>query len=256
MKAADGTEWHHERNVMRFFPRVFTMASFMLFMLPSYLAVRTDRDPVVAYWKGYSDLVLLIIPVIILAAHIYHANYGPSKYVTTAAAMIPGMLLVAFGLKMQNTNPAGSLFSIDCDLMPEKMHLQQEWEAAHSLYQSCLKQTSTQHNFTVDYLAQNFRIQDCTEYPKGLEKHMATWSYLRYLEEKTHCTGFCIPGQPLWTAPTSEHKDSCAVAVASAFTYMAHPHSVQVFILSAITTGLVAVLMIILVPLLTKYEVM
>jgi len=249
-----------ERDVMIFFPRIFTMVSITLFILPGYLAFRTDSDPVVLYWKGgnvFADWFLFLIPVIIAAAHIFHVYYGPSKYVTTAAAFFPSLILTVYGITMMSLNPADSLFSIDCNTMPGKSHLQLEWEAAHSLYKTCLNQTAmANHKFTVDTLTENFRIQDCTEYPKALAKHRETWTYLRHLEERTHCTGFCTPGQALWTSPSMPHKDSCAVAVASAFEYMAVPHSFQVFILSMATVVLVGTVMVILVPLMTSYGLM
>merc|ERR1719263_1103897 len=136
------------------------------------------------------------------------------------------------------------LFSTDCLLLKAKYDLQHEWEAAHSLYQTCLNQTAVEHDLTVDYLADNFRIQDCTEYPRSLEHHRAAWNYLQHLEERTHCTGFCIPGPPLWTSPLGPHKDSCAVAVASAFMNFASPNAQQVFIVSLVTVLFVVITMV------------
>jgi len=244
------------RDVMRMFPTAFTMLSVFLFLIPAALALRNDIDPVVTYWRGdsASHLFLAIIPLIIVAAHIYHVRFGANKYVSSLAAIVPGLMLVVFGFRMGTTNPERGLFSIDCNIMPEKANLQLEWEAAKLLYKTCLQETANKPNstMTLDYLSQHFTIQDCTEYERDLAFHQKTWPYLQYLEENIGCTGFCIPGPPLWTPPSKPHKDSCAVAVASAFKYMAAPHAKQMLMISVLTVGFVVVSLAILVPLLDK----
>mmetsp|Transcript_19785 Transcript_19785/g.32080 ORF Transcript_19785/g.32080 Transcript_19785/m.32080 type:complete len:268 (+) Transcript_19785:81-884(+) len=246
------TDEASDRDVMRMFPLAFSMVSVFLFLIPAGLALRNDIDPVVHYWR-HGDIFhyfLILIPIIIVAAHIYHANVGFSKYVTSAAAIVPGVILVIYAFNMGTTNPAGALFSIDCNIREDKANLQLEWEAASLLYKSCLQQTATAHNLTVGYLAEHFRIQDCTEYERDLRYHQKSWTYLQHLEETTGCTGFCIPGPPLWTTSSTPHKDSCSVAVAAAFKYMAAPHAKQILLTSLLTVVFVGVSVAVFVPLL------
>lgn len=221
----------------RIFPAAFTMMCVLLFVLPAYLCVYAERHPVVKYFHGEWYYILLAIPILILFVHFYHVRNGPDRHLTNLALIIPSVLLLIYGANLLTsaTSKADRLFSTDCTTMLEKSHLQREWEAAHLLYRSCLKDTAKSRNLTASYLAQNFRIQDCTEYPASLKDHH-DWSYLRGLEENSACTGFCKPGEQLWSK--GAHKDSCSIAVASVFRYIVRGNAMQVVAMSLITLTL------------------
>lgn len=219
----------------RLFPAGFTMVCVVLFIVPCYLAVYAARHPVAKYFCSEWYFSLIVIPVLILFVHFVHTRNGPDKYMTHLALLIPSILLLVYGTTMlaTATSRADKLFSTDCNIMLEKMHLQREWEAAHLLYQSCLEDTAAARNLTASYLAKNFRIQDCTEYQDSLEEHRRDWKYLQQLEEKHACTGFCTTGEQLWSK--GPHKDSCAIAVASVFRYVVRGNFLQVVALSLFT---------------------
>lgn len=222
-------------RVRNMFPAAFTMICVLFFMIPCYLAVYAARHPVVRYFTGEWYYILAFIPVLIAIVHNFHVHNGPNKSVTNLALLVPNMLLLVYGTNMLTSasSKADMLFSIDCNTMVEKAHLQQEWEAAHSLYRSCLKQTAASRNVTTSFLATHFRIQDCSEYAPALQHHSREWSYLQYLEGKHACSGFCIPGEPLWS--TGSHKDACAIEVSSVFRNVVKGNFMQVVALSLVT---------------------
>lgn len=225
----------------RIFPSAFTLAQILLFLVPTYLLVHAASNPVVEYWHGEWYYVLCVIPVIIFVVHLYHNRNGPDRYITNLSLLFPSALLFVFGMNML-TNAilrGDKLFSLDCDSMTKKAYLQYEWEAAHKFYGDCLKDSAKERNLTRGYLAKNFRIQDCIDYKSALLDHWHSWRYLRYLEEEHDCTGFCEPGEQLWSK--GRHKDACTIAVASTFKYIVKTSCTQVVAISLITLCLEAV---------------
>lgn len=207
------------------FASACTITCLLAFMVPSWTLIWTSTEPAVAYWNGQCCGVLLIIPVLILGAHMYQVNHGPDRR-AVMVAVVPSAILLLVMLAMEQTNIGfydQELFSIDCDAFPQKAALQLEWEAAKSFFTQCLTDTAaTDKSLTKDFLLQNFRIQDCTQYEEVYASHAKPWSYLSLLEERYGCTGFCIPGQQLWSK-REHHKDSCSVEVSAAFRVFVAP---------------------------------
>lgn len=240
----------------RIFPAAFTMTLIILFFIPGYLAIYSARHPVVKYFHGEwyekwyeKDYILYPIPLLIAVVHFFHVHNGPNWFVTNLSLLIPSMLLLTVGTSLYTsaTSNADRLFSTDCSTMWEKSHLQREWEAAHTLYRGCLKETAAARNLTKSYLAEKFNIEDCEEYKTALRKHWHDWSYLKHLEEDHACTGFCKPGEQLWSS--GPHKDSCAIAVASVFRNIVQSNCVQVIAISLVTLCLEVAVVIFLGPL-------
>lgn len=231
----------------RIFPAAFTMMCTLLFIAPCCLMVYAARHPVVKHFFGAGYYILVIIPILITLVHFYHVRHGPDKYVTHFALIIPSVLLLVYASVLNSaTVNSDRFFSVDCSTAKEKVHLQQEWEAANTLYQSCLNETAASRNLTTAYLAKSFRIQDCTEYEDSLRGHHWDWTYLRQLEENHDCSGFCRPGQQLWSR--GPHKDSCTIAIASVFRYVVRVNCVQVIVMSLITLFLDAALVLLQGP--------
>jgi len=228
----------------------FTMLCILLFMVPGYLAIYAARHPVVKYFHGHTYYVLIVIPILILIAHLHHTHNGPDKYMTQLAVLIPSVLLLVYGTSLMTnaTMKADGLYSIDCATMPEKTHLQREWEAAHNLYQTCLSDTAASRNLTSSYLTNHFRLQDCVEYESSLREHWRDWTYLQQLEEQHACTGFCRPSVQLWS--NGPHKDACSIVVASVFRYIVEGNCMKVVTISLVTLVLDMLLVLCLAPML------
>jgi len=226
------------------FPAAFTMICTLLFILPLNTLINVSRNPAVRYFSGPACWFLLIIPIIIIVVHVIHVRKGaPSKYAIILALVLPSLLLLIFANYQATSaaNKGDKLFSTDCDTFAIKSELQSSWEAAYNVYMECLNQTAAGDSFSVPQLAQTFRIQDCTNYAPDMSGHQKAWAYLRNLEEKYQCSGWCYHAQQLWS--TKHSKDGCAVTVSSVYKYYVRPHASQVTLMMLLTL-LVTVVML------------
>lgn len=217
------------------FPTLFTVVAVMLFALPSWTLIWTSIEPAVAYWNTTECSWLLAIPLLILATHIYQVVFGANFFAVLVTLLAPSLLLVLMVMAKQASagGLAQDLFSIDCHAFPGKASLELEWEAAHSFYAHCIFETAAKNNLSEAYLRDTFRIQDCETYPTVLRQHARTWGYLAQLEETSACTGWCIPGQQLWSR--GPRQDSCSVAASAAFEFFVGPRLSKALAISGLT---------------------
>lgn len=250
--ASDTDSKKGSEELLRLFPMIFTTMCGIVFMVPCFTLWYLSRQPALGYFESDHTWVIVLVPAIVLLAHLYHTRCGPQRYITPCALMIPSIILFVIGLTVNSGSSdfVQSLFSLDCDIVPQKAHLQLEWEAAHAFFKQCLSDTATRSNFTTQFLADTFRIQDCTEYPAVQAKHDKTWGYLQKLEENYACSGFCIPGPQLWSS--GPHKDSCSVAVSMIFKYFVGARSEKIIIMMGIVFAMTLVFFAILGPTLKK----
>lgn len=217
-----------DNHLLGMFHTIFTAIMVLVFLVPSCILWYIEQQPTVEYFLGHKAHWLVIIPIVIVLSHQYHRTYGPNRIITVASLLIPALVILILGL-MLNGGAAGKsqgLFSIDCDMLVEKRNLQLEWEAADKFFAECVSQTTAKSNYSAEMIASEFRVQDCAHYEDAYAEHASTWSYLRYLEEEFHCTGFCTPGRQLWSK--YNHKDSCSVAVSSMFKYTVAPRAIKI----------------------------
>lgn len=233
-------------HLLGMFHIIFTAIMVLVFLVPSCILLYIEQQPSVEYFLGHKAYWLAIVPIMIVLAHQYHKTYGPNRIITVASLLIPALVILILAL-MLNGGAAGhaqALFSIDCDMLGSKRYLQLEWEAADKFFTECVSQTAAKSNYSAEMIASKFRVQDCTHYQDAYKEHASSWSYLRYLEEEFHCTGFCTPGRQLWSK--YDHKDSCSVAVSSLFKYMVGPRAIKIsihMILVLVPTALTVVVL-------------
>lgn len=228
------------------FPAAFTVVCLLLFFPSSFLLVHIGSSPVVAYWTVPSWWLLGVIPVVVMSAHFLHLRFGANKWVATAGLCIPSLILLTIGDSYMA--PALKLsqrfFSTDCTTFSEKAALQRSWDEAYDLWQKCVLDTSVAHNLTTDYLVETFRLPDCEEYEDAYEKNKKDWTYLRMLEDRYACSGWCQPAMQLWS--TTPAKDSCSAAVSVVFKEIVNDHAAQVCLIMLVTLALVCVSLIFL----------
>lgn len=196
-------------SMLRLFPVLFTLCCGGLFLVPMcfVLSIGTSRE--LAYFWTPWHYVVAVIPLLIVGAHYIHMRSGtPNKAAVVTALVAPSLLLLvcANGQYLQATSMVDKLMSEDCDAFQSKQQLQNAWQAAYDLYTGCLNETSAAYGYDAAVLARHFRVQDCEEYPEaaGLagssgaaSPYAQDWTYLRYLEEHSFCSGWCRS-----TAPT------------------------------------------------------
>lgn len=216
-------------DVAKLFPPAFTLSCCLLFLVPSWMLIYAKRNTMVAHFTSYWVYLLLVIPIIISWAHVTHTKkQAPSKWAVISAMCIPStmLFLTALFTSQDATHMASQLKSTDCDSFKAKGNLQDSWDAAYLAYMTCVNQTNYGSNVPLYLLMQNFRLEDCSEYASTASKHSDDWNYLKYLEETQGCAGWCYQGQQLWAV--TPYKDSCSTTVASAYTYLVKPHSVEI----------------------------
>merc|ERR1719329_899698 len=113
------------------FPMGFSSVSALLFLVPSFTLIYISMQPALGPFVRPWAWMVLLIPLVLVIAHVYHVKRGPHRYITWAAVAVPSLLLMVLSgaAKASSSSNVQSLFSIDCDIMPEKVHLQLEWEA-------------------------------------------------------------------------------------------------------------------------------
>lgn len=225
-KLESGEDWEKEHGMIA--AGVTTTLALLLFVVPSLTLIWTSLEPAVGYWSTTWLQVLFAIPVVIVGVHLYQVKFGANQNAVGVALVLPSILLMFMlvdkellvGMKVQE------LFSISCDAFPEKTALQLEWEAARDFYDQCITDTAASNKgITREVLIDHFSVRDCTQYEEAYANHAAAWGYLSMLEEKYGCSGWCIPGQQLWSH--GPHKDSCSDAVGAAFQYFSCPRVYQ-----------------------------
>lgn len=229
MKTAD-FKLRQESPLVSMWPVVFTSICLLLFVLPSFMLIYISRQPATDYLGSNWTSITVVIPVVLALVHWHQHTNGPNKFAMIAGLAIPSLILVILGEKQQQGAGSNvqSLFSIDCEMLSEKAELQLEWEAAQAFWSKCTNDTVAKSKppVTSAFITQHFRIQDCTDYKDALALHPTTWPYLQSLEENYACTGFCTPGQQLWSK--GPHKDSCSVALSKIYQYLVLPRAGKV----------------------------
>lgn len=222
-----------------FFPSAFTLISGLLFLLPTYLLMKYALNPIAMPWSvGNWAWVLLIIPVTIAVVHYVHVrNGGPHAAAAGLGFLVPPLLLIVFAA-VQNGSARklqAELFSTDCDASAGKRSMQLSWEAAAEVLANCYNETVARHphSLTVRQLRTAFRIEDCDDYQSQLRRHRRDWTYLKMMEERYYCAGWCYRAPQIWAnAPA---QDSCSVVAASFFRDAVVPTTLEVVIMTVCT---------------------
>lgn len=233
-------------ELLRLFPWAFTAACCFLFAVPAWAELSLARDEALSYFRSDRTDVVMIIPVLICATHYIHLRQRvPNKLAVMVTLIVPSLILFlcASGSRIAALDKYDKLLSANCDALPEKQALQDSWEAAYSLYADCLEQTTKASNYSVAQLMDRFRITDCEEYSTAYagRSHQKEWTYLKYLEGNLFCSGWCYPGQQLWSSGV--HKDSCSAVVSQLYRSHVAPRGSQVgsFMLVVLGSAIVAV---------------
>lgn len=211
----------HKLQFKGIFPWVFTYTCFMVFLVPIWLMTHVGFEHNVRYWAGPWCQFVCLLPFIFVIFHVKHARTRElSKHSIIWCFLIPAILLFVTGdiIESISLDKADQLSSTDCNTFLGKVQLEKAWISANEVWATCLQDTlatrPAEQNVTIQALKQLYRLQDCEEYESKRAWFKRDWDYLRYLEEKEHCAGWCTISQPIWayTQPT----DACSVVAADA----------------------------------------
>lgn len=191
------------------FAALHCLSCFMLFSWPFLTAWNLSLDDNILYWMGsYLFWWILAIPFFFLAVYAVAVIIRPEKSLMIGSFVIPCVTIFLLGGSLQAKVGLLStkLRNRDCGTFPLIRKLEVSLFEAQKQHEQCLEAA----------IHPNVLFPSCSQYKKGLEegengKH---WPYLQSLEANFECTGFCNPGEPLWTYHKEAGKDPCASALA------------------------------------------
>lgn len=234
-------------DMLGLFPLLFTLVCCLLFLFPSFLLAKIGWNLTASYWQPFGavmTLSLALVPLIIVGAHVIHARkMVPVKKVVIFGIFVPATIIILMADMFYESSwrKAQDLADRDCDAFQGKRDLQNSWEVAYYIYESCLNQTNVVSGYTRAQLQKNFRLDDCEDYSMISDEYQAykyDWLYLEHLEKSLACSGWCYPGQQLWSKQTV--KDDCSSSVSNSFYYFVRARSMQILLTMTFTLIILA----------------
>lgn len=219
-------------SVLRIFPAAFSLCILIVFIWPILATYHMAVDESVAYWIGSYGKIALLLPLIFAVTHVVHISLGrPSKPAVLTSLVVPCVVLLVLGdvVLSSSYNWTFALSSNDCNTFAGKQELQNAWDAAYSVYSTCIEETVKKHPQLSESKAfRLYRLQECEEYETELKKHEAAWTYLRHVEDTYACSGWCTTAKPIWTF--EDTMDSCSTTVSQVFSTKVQRVSWQIII--------------------------
>mmetsp|Transcript_126080 Transcript_126080/g.251736 ORF Transcript_126080/g.251736 Transcript_126080/m.251736 type:complete len:256 (-) Transcript_126080:41-808(-) len=207
-------------NILRVFPEAFCVWSLLLFTPPLVKAMHLARDPLVTTWQGTVPQMVFAMPLalIVIAHGIHRLKHGPRRRAIILSLVGSSVILgiQANHIGVNALELSNSFAASDCQSPLEKHKLEKSWQEAQKFRVQC--------PLTKEHL-----IQRCPGYETA-EAKSPDWKFLRELEQRYTCAGWCEPHMPLWTFHTG--RDSCSDVVAQVLAIKVTRDSMQVVIYS------------------------
>jgi len=242
-------------GVWNFFPTLFTIMCFVLFIIPIWLTCYIGHDASVRFWITRFTWVVLLLPFLYLGTHIYHVVYRKANKVLILACLLGSslLLLVLGDVILMKAYYRGNEFSAnDCQSFGAKRDLEIQYQNAKMFYSQCVTGMANKTGVSLQAAVSVYRIEDCFGYSAQLRTNPG-WTYLGKLESEYSCGGWCAQDQPLWTLKIV--KDSCSSAVADIMKDKVLWSMTQVVIYSLIVFGFVAALLLTVSPFFPKFGI-
>jgi len=225
-------------DIVRVFPEVFAIASFLAFVPPIVKSVYLAYDPLVSYWLGDSPKAFAVLPMlfIVISYAIQGAKRAPRRG-AIALSLIGSS--VALGVQANNIavnalQLSNSFAASDCEFFTKKYELERDWIAARDLRETCSKE-----------IGEDYLIQHCPQYREGRFQH-AGWDFLSSMETRYSCGGWCRPSSPLWTS--RQTRDSCSTVVSQVLSAKVVRDSIQIVVYNIVVLTLSTISLIMLGP--------
>mmetsp|Transcript_75895 Transcript_75895/g.201642 ORF Transcript_75895/g.201642 Transcript_75895/m.201642 type:complete len:279 (-) Transcript_75895:66-902(-) len=212
------------QNRRGLFPALYSLLSFAVYGIPIINGVELGLTPSVQYWVGMYSWLVLLVPVLLVVAHVIHAVHGrPLFNVMLLSTVVPAtvVMVTGYSVMMPISGITDRLMSSDCTTYPDKTYLNSAYEAAAGIWDTCIQREMNETGKSEWELKSHMVVDECPEYQKSIEQGLGKqkwkrqWNYLKGLELNQACSGWCYAGQEaLWTLD-HESKDICCSVVAS-----------------------------------------
>jgi hypothetical protein len=211
------------RNDMFNVPFEFKLFFSVVILLswPVTICAVLQSKPSVNYWFG-DWAAMISIGVCIWTAFMYFVYIIGLCSRSMAAVLMLILPCTAFTIfcevqDLRFQTMATALRSLDCTSHKDKFNLQQAWEAAHDVSVKCEANLQKLTGAPVKQIKQVRNFEDCQGYKEAESAHMKEFKYLKGLESKYSCGGWCHPDYPLWDHSDTP-EDSCSIAAGRAMT--------------------------------------
>lgn len=207
------------------------MAGLLLFY-PTILCLMLQWKPSVEYWFGsWMLIVACVAPLWIMLCH-FALVLGrlPRRFAPALVIILPALVVVLTCTKqawvLQDVRY--TLAAQDCDTFLQKADLERSWAAARDFKVDCLATMSEERGVSISELEEVEMVENCEGYKDFASDggYTRDWKYLKALEERYWCGGWCEPQKPLWI-PEEGTADSCSLAAARAIDGNIHTMSIQ-----------------------------
>lgn len=200
------------------FPSLLTITLLAVFGSSFMSGIRLCLDVNARYWIGVWGYTVILIPLLIIGAHVAQAYFRkPLFFAVLASCAIPPLIAVVVGwvYLVPVNHIVSRLDSTDCTTFRQKQHIEQAYKAAQQLFDHCVSDEAKNKSKTEEVIRAEIVITDCKDYKPQEHGYPSEWSYLKHLEENQNCAGWCRDGEPaLWTH-NPEKWDSCSAAAAA-----------------------------------------
>lgn len=199
------------------FPSAFTLLCLSAFAIPTRNMFHIGQDENVRWWIGSGFLLAAawILPVLYAVTHLVHLARGRPMKLAVVVCLVGSCIFLAVvsdALLKDATRLSRSLLSEDCSSFGRKQELEVQLQEARSFFNECVDSSSEKHASGPRVAAASLRITDCPGYAGAEVGRSGGWSYLRFLEERYRCSGWCSEQDALWTSEKTEGHCSAVVA--------------------------------------------
>jgi len=196
-------------------------AVILLLSWPVAICFLLYTKPSISYWFGEWELVLGA-GIIIWTIFNYFAYVigAVGKGTATLLLLVLPCTVLAIVCEMQDLQfqfIATSLRSHDCNANKQKAYIQEAWLEASRVSAQCTKALSADTGAPEEEIMKVRKLEECAGYIEARKQYSREFSYLKGLEEKYTCGGWCEPNYPLWISATTP-LDSCAISAGRAMT--------------------------------------
>lgn len=199
-------------NHRRLFPALYTLITFAIFGSPVMTGIELATNPSVQYWIGLGAWSVILVPILLVGAHIAHIMARrPSFLAMLASTLAPSLIVMVIGCYYQQgaSHIANKLLSGDCITLQSKAYLEEAYQQAEAVFGTCTANVALATNQTQEVVQQAMVMQDCPAFYDS--PYTKQWKYIATLEQSQACSGWCQQGVvPLFT-PSPTAKDPCTL---------------------------------------------
>jgi hypothetical protein len=210
-------QWINEYRDL--FPALLTISILAISGSSVVNGIRLLNDPHAIYWVGHLAYGVVLIPLLIVVAHIVQSYMRKPVYFAVLASCV-GPPVISFVIGMLYNTPimgiVGTLQSTDCITFREKFHLSQAYKTAETYYDNCISTLASNSSLSNDQLRKQTVMSQCPNYKhdrktSGFAKE---WKYLEELETKEFCSGWCYNDEKALWSHNPVTWSSCSLAAA------------------------------------------